>query len=88
MYRKFIDKDAASNLKDGLEFYAAGLVVSDYLNPDGTGNQSGKDYAVEFIDPWGNYSHEWRSVDEVIVSEINEVDFEFLKICYEEHSDA
>ncbi len=88
MYRKFIDKDAASNLINGLEFYAAGLVVADYLKPDGTGSQSGKDYAVEFIDPWGDYIHEWRSVDEVIVSEINEVDFEFLKICYEEHSDS
>ena len=81
-YRKFIDKDPAGNLQNGLEFYAAGLVVSDYLDSNGTGNASGKDYAVEFINPWGNYCHEWRSVDEIVISEIAKVDYEYLKLCY------
>jgi hypothetical protein len=86
MLRKFIDKECAGNLTSGLEYYAAGLVVADHRNPDESGSHSGKDYAVEFIDPWGNYQHEWRAVDEVIVSEIEQADFEYLKLCYELHS--
>ena len=50
----FIDKDKGGNLNDGLEYYAAELVEKFYLDNNGNGKPSGKDYAVEYINPGVN----------------------------------
>ena len=76
--KKFIDKDKGGNLNHGVEFFAVGLVVSEYLD-----NKSGKDIVVEFIDPWGNLHTEWRSVDEVVITEIDDADAYMLKEAFE-----
>jgi hypothetical protein len=71
MRLQFIDKRKEENLQDGVEFYACGLVLSDHTS-EGRGNPSGKDYAVGYLDPWGEYQSEWRSVGEVVISYIND----------------
>ena len=77
--RFFIDKTCGGNLQDGLEFYAAGIIESDYTK-NGAGSSSGKDYAVAFINPWGEVERQWRSVDEIRIIKADESDFELLKI--------
>lgn len=81
IYRKFIDKSCAANLQNGLEYYAAGLIISDHSDTSGI---SGKDYAVAHIDPWGTCQYEWRAKDEIVISDIDQYDYEYLQICYED----
>lgn len=85
IHRKFRDIDPTGNLTCGLEYCAAGLVIADYLQPNGEGNPSGKDYDVEYIDPWGDYCQEWRSIDEVVVDEISMLNAAMLSDRYEKH---
>ena len=82
MRLKFIDKEKAGNLHSGLEYYACGLVISDHTKEGGLGNLSGKDYSVGYIDPWGQYQSEWRCVEEVEVSPIDDDDAEWLDSCF------
>ena len=77
---KFIDKSSAGNLTCGLEFYAAGLVRERVTGAEG----QEKEYVVEFIDPSGMFNRQWRSADEIIVSEIDENDFDLLSYTYGE----
>ena len=78
MKRQFIDNDKNGNLTDGVEFFAVGLIVGDYTD-NGLGNPSGKDYCVEFIDPWGQHHCAWRAVEEITISDIDDVDAEKLE---------
>ena len=80
--KKFIDKDHKCNLVRGIEYYAVGLIVEEHT-AGGDGGPSGKDYAVEYIDPFGNYQCEWRSADEIVISDISKDDYAYLKMCYE-----
>jgi hypothetical protein len=47
---QFIDKSKAENYNNGIEYFAVGLIVSCHME-NGVSNPSGKDYAVEYIDP-------------------------------------
>ena len=76
--KQFIDRDKQSNLHDGVEYFAVGLVDEEY--PD---TPSGKELAVTFIDPWGEVNHEWRSRGEVILSDIDEYDAMLLQMGYD-----
>jgi len=78
---KFIDKSSAGNLDGGLEYFAVGLIVSCHME-NGVSSKSGKDYSVEYIDPFGMYQHEWRASDEIVISPISDGDFENLQACY------
>lgn len=82
MYRFFIDTDCESNLENGLPYYAAGLIESDYTN-DGKGSVSGKDFVVAFIDPWGDIQREWRAINEIRIIEASESDYDWLKFSIE-----
>ena len=75
--KQFIDRDKQSNLHDGVEYFAVGLVDEEY--PD---TPSGKELAVTFIDPWGEVNHEWRSRSEVTLSDIDEYDAMRLQMGY------
>jgi hypothetical protein len=76
--KQFIDREKHSNLHDGVEYFAVGLVDKEY--PD---TPSGKELAVTFIDPWGEVNHEWRSRSEVILSDISEYDAMLLQMGYD-----
>jgi hypothetical protein len=80
---KFIDRDRSANLNDGIEYYAAGLIVENHMEDGTTPLGNGKDYAVEHIDPFGNYRFEWRAQEDIEVSEISEGDYDNLKACYD-----
>jgi hypothetical protein len=84
---KFIDKDKESNLVDGIEYFAVGLVTDCHM-VDGEPTPNGKDYVVEYIDPFGNFQIEYRSADEIEVSPIDDADFERLDWIYEKFRDA
>lgn len=79
---RFIDLAKEPNLVDGVEYFAAGLVVKCHMQC-GMPNQSGKDYEVEYIDPFGRYRCEWRASDEVEISPISHADNSHLKACYQ-----
>ena len=78
MNKFFIDKNCEENLKDGLPYFAAGIIEEDY-RIDERQSFSGKDFAVVFIDPWGVVSREWRAFDDIRIIEVNNYDFEMLK---------
>lgn len=84
---QFIDKTKAENLKRGIEYFAVGLVVSCHME-DGVPNPSGKDYAVEYIDPFGSYQYCWRSSAEIEVSPISDEGYLHLKMAYESATDT
>ena len=77
--KKFIDKYKEGNLDHGIEYFAVGLVLEEY--PD---CPSGKEVAVEFIDPFGEVVCDWRSREEIIMSEIDDEDAEYLKLSFKE----
>lgn len=74
---KFIDKSKEENLRDGIEFYAVGLVTHDNM-VDGKPRKSGKDYAVMYIDPWGELVYSWRAAGDIEVTPIDRCDYETL----------
>lgn len=78
MFRFFLDKESGRNLKDGLPYFAAGIIDGDFRK-DGKPSVSGKDFAVLFVDPWGGVQCEWRAEDEIQIFEVDEDDFENLK---------
>lgn len=80
-HMRFIGKSSSENLSGGLEYFAAGLVLSCHMD-SGAPNQSGKDYAVEYIDPFGTYQAEWRAADEIVTTPISDADYDHLKSCY------
>lgn len=81
-YQKFADKSSGENYSNGIEYLAVGLVTGCHME-NGVPNRSGKDYTVEYIDPFGRYHHAWRGCDEIEISPISEEDFQHLKVCYE-----
>ncbi len=81
MNYKFIDKNKGANLKDGIEYFAVGLIVDSYIE-DGKGSSSGKDYFVQFIDPWGNIHNEWRCIEEIEISKIDDADADLLRMAF------
>lgn len=80
---KFTDKSSGENYTNGIEYFAVGLVVECNME-NGTPNGSGKDYAVEYIDPFGCHHYTWRAADEIEVSPISDEDYDYLQSCYEE----
>ena len=78
MNKFFIDKNCEENLKDGLPYFAAGIIEQD-CRAGIKQLPSGKDFAVVFIDPWGVVSREWRAFDDIRIIEVNNYDFEMLK---------
>jgi hypothetical protein len=78
---QFIDKDKAANFNNGIEYFAVGLIVSCHME-NGVPNPSGKDYAVEYIDPFGDYQYCWRGSDDIVISPISDKDFDYLRKCY------
>lgn len=78
---KFIDKDKGSNLNQGIEYFAVGLVVECHME-NGVPNRSGKDYAVEYIDPFGMHQYCWRASEDIEVSPISDDDYDYLMACY------
>jgi hypothetical protein len=76
--KKFIDLQSNEHTTDGLEYFASGLVVEEF--PD---NSSGKEVSVEFIDPWGEYVHAWRSRSQIEISDISDEEADRLKMAYE-----
>lgn len=76
--KQFIDKE--KTLHDGVEYYAVGLIIQEF--PENTGKE--KEITVGFIDPWGEYRHEWRRRDEIIISDISDGDAANLLISYGE----
>lgn len=77
----FFDKDPNANLTNGVLFCAAGLVTQNMMVNDEP-NLSGKDYCVEFNDPWGNYQCEWRAKSDVVVYELCEADADMLRLSF------
>ncbi|MFP3637629.1 hypothetical protein [Paraburkholderia sp. SIMBA_054] len=82
-FLKFIDRDKRANLSDGIEFFAVGLIVANHMVNGVTPTGSGKDYAVEYIDPFGVYNFEWRAQEDIEISAISEGDYENLKACFD-----
>jgi len=76
--RFFTDKTSGMNLKHGFQYHAAGIIEADYTK-NGEGNSSGKDYTVDFISPLGEVERQWRSVDEIIIYDTEEANYELLK---------
>jgi hypothetical protein len=83
VFKKFVDKYPERNLTNGLEYSAVGLISESHLGKDGSGNESGKDYLVEFFDPFGAHQVEWRSKDEISVSDISESDYNSIMSLYD-----
>jgi hypothetical protein len=81
-HQKFIDKCKEASLDHGIEYFAVGLIVSCNME-NGVPNRSGKDYCVEYIDPFGHHQMAWRASDEIEISPIDEDDHMFLNHCYE-----
>lgn len=81
-YQKFTDRNSGDNYENGIEYLAVGLVTGCYME-NGAPSRSGKDYTVEYIDPFGQYHHAWRGFNEIEVSPISEEDYQHLKDCYE-----
>lgn len=77
--KQFIDKEKSANLKNGVEYFAVGLVLEEYSD-----TPSGKEVVVGFINPWGEYVTAWRSRAEIIMSEISEWDAELLKMAFKD----
>lgn len=73
MRQAFRDLKPEQNFRDGVEYSATGIVIHD----NGT-TGTDKDLAVIYIDPWGEYQHEWRSRDEVKLLPLHLVDWEKL----------
>lgn len=65
----FIDLQSGPNLENGLEYYAAGLVLDDCR-----GKKTSKDFLVCYIDPWGECQTAWRAEAEIRVMEISDAD--------------
>jgi len=83
----FIDTECNSNLREGIEYYAVGLIDGDYTD-NGKPSGSGKDYAVVYINPWGEVEREWRAKDEIKIVDIDESDYENLKRSIKEREKA
>lgn len=81
--QKFTDKTSGENYSNGIEYFAVGLVV-DCSMANGTPNKSGKDYLVEYIDPFGRHVCTWRASDEIVVSHISDEDYDYLMSCYKD----
>lgn len=63
------------NVLDGKSFHAAGVVSKIYCDLN-TGNPSGKDLSVTYIEPFsGNVAHEWRALDEVELFEVEREEY-------------
>ena len=77
---QFIDNDKEANLENGIAYFAVGLVAEDYR--DGA-TSMGKDFVVEFIDPWGNYCREWRAEEEVTIAPISDDGALLLRAAYD-----
>lgn len=80
-YQKFTDKSSGENCSNGKEYLAVGLVTGCFME-NGVPSKSGKDYTVEYIDPFGRYHHDWRGHDEIEISPISEEEYQYLKECY------
>lgn len=80
-YQKFIDKSSEENYSNGIEYQAVGLVTACHM-VNGVSNDSGKDYTVEYIDPFGYLHCEFRRHDKIEISPINEEHYQHLKRCY------
>ncbi|AFH14891.1 hypothetical protein LU11_gp360 [Pseudomonas phage Lu11] len=72
----FRDKTHEANLIYGVSYYAVGLIVQDFSTSATPG--SGKDYAVMYIDPWGNLQQEWRATDEIEIFDMEPADSQKL----------
>lgn len=78
---RFIDKNL--NYGYGLEFYASGLIRNDHRSEYLFVPGSNFDYSVEFINQIGDYCHESRMAEDIIVSPISEEDYDFLQLRYD-----
>lgn len=78
---QFIDNGKEENLNQGVEYFAVGLVVECHM-VNGAPNRSGRDYAVEYIDPFGVYQYCWRASADIAVRPISDNDYGYLMACY------
>lgn len=74
----FYDNFCEPNLQDGIRFYASGLVLENHMVDDAA-TPSGKDYAVAYIDPWGELQFEWRAQKDVHVYAIDSHAWETMR---------
>lgn len=82
-YYFFRDKDNESNLLDGKTYHAAGYVEKLYCELNKP-NISGKDLAVRFFEPFqGTITSAWRSVNEVDLFEVDELEYNQLVESYD-----
>lgn len=79
---KFIDKSKEASLDRGIEYFAVGLIDSCNME-NGVPNRSGKDYVVEYIDPFGHHQKAWRASDEIEVTPIDDDDYAFMRHCFD-----
>lgn len=80
---QFIDKEKGGNFNKGIEYFAVGLIVKCQME-NGIPNRSGKDYVVEYIDPFGVHQYCWRASEDIVVSPISDDDYDYLISCYED----
>lgn len=78
-YFFFRDINCDENYQNGLSYFACGIVEED-IRANGLPSESGKDFVVSFIDPWGNpHLRYLRATEEIILIEASEEDYEFLR---------
>jgi len=73
----FRDLDAQS---DGVISFAAAGIVEEYVGMDTNASiDNGKHMTVSYIDPLGNHNHEWRSIDEVLLTPVDSYQYQLVK---------
>ena len=61
----FRDKEAGPNFENGMDFYAAGIVVDD-VSPPFSPSPGGKDVSVLYLHPFsGVVEHCWRAFGDI-----------------------
>lgn len=79
MFAIFRDKTLGMT-SEGMPYQPAGIVTEKY----GSGCPSGKDYVVEFIDPFTLSIHkQWRAEREIELTEVEEASWQALRGGYE-----
>lgn len=76
----FRDRDhlAGENTNYGLEYCAAGIVISIDVGKDQSSSPD-RALCVMFVTPWGEPTQAWRAVDEVILTELSVDDYGYLE---------
>ena len=77
--KKMLFRDVHAQTDGVITFSAAGIVEEYYGIDESASVDSGKHMTVTFIDPTGGVCHEWRSVYDVIVTEVSESEYEVVE---------